>query len=142
MAATRGLLGWVVNDWSLSGIWNGATGSYYSVSASYQNGGGNISLTGSPDYGGAGRGGAGRRPGGGCSSDPLRQFNTSAFRGPAVGSVGLESGNGYLKGCFISSMDLAIARVIPARQGGARSSCARTCSTPSIRRGSPAATPR
>jgi hypothetical protein len=35
-----------------------------------------------------------------------------------VGSVGLESGNGYLKGCFISTMDLAIARNLHI--GGAR----------------------
>ena len=58
-------------------------------------------------------------PGGGCSSDPLQQFNTAAFQGPLAGSVGLESGNGYLKGCFISSMDLSISRVI--RLGGGRS---------------------
>ena len=106
----------LVNGWSLSGIWNGATGPYYSVTASYQNGGGNLNLTGSPDY-------AARvvvlpnvDPGG-CSSDPIHQFNTSAFRGPAPRSDGLESGNGYLKGCFISSMDLAIARSIHLRGG-------------------------
>ena len=106
-----------MNDWSLSGIWSGATGTAYAVSASYQTGGGNLALTGSPDY-------AARVVvlpdvdlGGGCSSDPLRQFNTSAFRGPAVGSVGLESGNGYLKGCFISSIDLAIARRIQLGRG-------------------------
>ena len=42
----------------------------------------------------------------------------SAFRGPVVGSDGLESGNGYLRGCFISSTDLAIARTI--KLGGDR----------------------
>jgi hypothetical protein len=115
--ATR-VVGWVVNDWSLSGIWNGATGSYYAVSASYQTGGANLNLTGSPDFGARVVLVPDADLGGGCSSDPLRQFNTSAFRGPAVGSVGLESGNGYLKGCFISSIDLAIARVIPL--GGGR----------------------
>ena len=48
----------------------------------------------------------------------LRQFNAAAFLGPQVGSVGLESGTNYLHGCFISVMDLAIARNI--RLGGAR----------------------
>ena len=83
---------------------------------SYQNGGGNANLTGSPDYGARIR--VVGDPGKGCSSDPLRQFDTAAFQGPLVGSVGLDSGNSYLHGCFISTMDLAIARNI--RLGGAR----------------------
>jgi hypothetical protein len=110
------IVGAVANDWQLSGIWTGATGSAYSVSNSYQNGGGNQNLTGSPDFG--------PRilivgdPGKGCSSDPIRQFNQLAFEGPLVGSVGLESGNGYLRGCFSSVLDLSIARNI--RFGGGR----------------------
>ena len=57
-------------------------------------------------------------PGTGCSGDPYRQFTTAAFTGPLANSVGLESGNGYLKGCFISALDLSISRTI--RIGGAR----------------------
>jgi hypothetical protein len=57
-------------------------------------------------------------PGKGCSSDVCRQFNTTAFQGPLVGSVGLESANGYLHGCFSSVLDLSIARNI--RLGGGR----------------------
>ena len=34
------------------------------------------------------------------------------FQGPLAGSVGLDSGIGYLKGCFISYLDLSISRVI------------------------------
>ncbi len=109
-------LGLVINDWQLSGIWTGATGSAYTVSASYQNGGGNVNLTGSPDYGG--RVYVVGDPGEGCSSDPLRQFNQLAFEGPMVGSVGLESGNGYLRGCFSSVLDMSIQRNI--RLGGGR----------------------
>ena len=132
----------VVNDWSLSGIWNGATGAYYAVSFSYQTGGGNVNLTGSPDF-------APRVVlvpdadlGGGCNNeDLLKQFNTTAFRGPAVNSDGLESGNGYLKGCFISSLDLAIARTF-SWVVEASFSCDSMCSTRSIRVGSPAATRR
>ena len=110
------VVGAIVNDWSLSGIWSGASGTAYSNSATYQSGGGNVNLTGSPDF--APRVQVVSDPGAGCSSDPLRQFNTDAFRGPLVGSDGLESGNGYLTGCFISSLDLAIARTI--KLGGNR----------------------
>ena len=67
-----------------------------------------MNLTGSPDYGARIRivGDAG----GGCSSDPFRQFNTVAFQGPLVNSVGLESGASYLHGCFASALDLSIAK--------------------------------
>jgi hypothetical protein len=110
-------LGYVFNDWSLSGIWSGASGTAYSVTAAYQSGGGNVNLTGSPDY--APRVRVASDPGSGCSDDALRQFNAAAFQGPLAGSDGLESGNGYLTGCFVSSMDLAIARTI--KLGGSRS---------------------
>ena len=39
-------------------------------------------------------------------------------RAPLTNSVGLESGTGYLRGCFQSVLDLAIARNI--RLGGGR----------------------
>jgi hypothetical protein len=110
-------IGHVVNDWSLSGVWSGATGTAYTVGYQYQSGGGNVNLTGSPDY--AARIRVVGDAGNGCSDDRLRQFNTSAFLGPLVGSDGLESGNDYAKGCFVSSWDLAIARTI--RLGGSRS---------------------
>ena len=95
---------------------SGVASEAYTVGFSYANGGGNVNLTGSPDYGARIR--VVGDPGSGCSKDLTRQFNTAAFQGPATGSVGLESGNSYLKGCFISTMDLAIARNI--RLGGAR----------------------
>src|SRR6185503_4549370 len=92
-----------------------ATGPAYFVTAQYQNGGGNVNLTGSPDF--APRVRVVGDPGSGCSSDPLRQFEARAFLGPVVGSDGLESGNGYLRGCFISSTDVAIARTIKLGAG-------------------------
>ena len=116
-AGMRKALGVLLNDWSLSGIWNGQTGAPYTVGFTYVSGGGNVNLTGSPDF--TPRVVVGSNTGSGCSSDALRQFNTAAFSGPAVGSTGLESGTGYMKGCFISSTDLAIARTI--RLGGNRS---------------------
>ena len=109
-------LGLVVNDWQLSGIWSGTSGSAYTVSQQYQTGNANVNLTGSPDF--APRIRVVGDPGAGCSSDPYRQFNTAAFQGPLVGSTGLESGNGYLFGCFQRVLDLAIARNI--RLGGNR----------------------
>jgi hypothetical protein len=103
-------VGRVVNDWQLSGIWSGARTSSYAVGFGYQSGGSSTNLTGSPDYGARIR--IVRDTGRGCSREPLRQFNTEAFQGPSPGSLGLDSGTGYLKGCFINVLDLAIARNI------------------------------
>jgi hypothetical protein len=109
-------IGLLLNDWQISGIWTGLTGTAYSLGYTYQSGGSNVNLTGSPDY--AGRVRLVGDPGSGCSSDPYRQFNAAAIQGPLVGSVGLESGASYLRGCFTSTLDLAIARNI--RLGGGR----------------------
>jgi Carboxypeptidase regulatory-like domain len=109
-------VGYLVNDWQLSGIWTASTSAPYSVGFSYQSGGANnVNLTGSPDYGARIR--IVGDPGAGCSSDPYRQFNSAAFQGPLAGSVGLESGAGYLHGCFASALDLAIARNIRLPRG-------------------------
>jgi hypothetical protein len=86
------------------------------VTQQYQTGNANVNLTGSPDF--APRIRIVGDPGDGCSGDIYRQFNTAAFQGPLVGSVGLESGNDYLFGCFQSALDLSIARNI--RLGGNR----------------------
>ena len=107
------VLGWVLNDWQLSGVWTGTTGAAYTVGASYQGGAtgnGNQNITGSPDY--AGRVNIVGNTGSGCSSDQYAQFNTAAFSGPTVGSVGLESGADYLRGCFLSQLDLSLVRNI------------------------------
>ena len=109
-------IGYVINDWSLSGIWSGATGAAYIVNFQYSGGVGNTTnLTGSPNF--TARTRVVGDPGSGCSSDRLRQFKTSVFLGPLVGSDGLESGNDYLKGCFIHSTDLSLARTIELGKG-------------------------
>jgi len=111
-------LGYILNDWQLSGVWSGTTASSYTVGFNYQNGGGNVNLTGSPDYGGRIR--VLGDPGSGCSSnDLLRQFNTAAFAGALPGSLGLESSPNEVKGCFQQALDLSVARNI--RLGGGRS---------------------
>jgi hypothetical protein len=109
-------VGLVINDWQLSGVWTGLTGTAYNVGYTYSSGGGNVNITGSPDYGGRVR--IVGDVGGGCSDDMYRQFNAAAFNGPLSGSDGLESPAGYLRGCFQSALDLTIARNI--RLGGAR----------------------
>ena len=113
----------------------------YTVSFGYQSGGGNVNLTGSPDFGAA-HPRSSAIPGSGLQRAIVyRQFNTAAFQGPLNNSVGLESGSDYLRGCFSSVLDLAIARNI--RLGGAGiCSCASTCSTRRTRRASPAGTRR
>ena len=40
-----------------------------------------------------------------------------AIQGPLINSVGFESGTGYLRGCFTSTLDLAIARNIRLPKG-------------------------
>jgi hypothetical protein len=115
-SASRKLLGVVANDWQLSGVWTGSTGTAYVVNFSYQSGGSAVNLTGSPDYPARIR--IVGDPGSGCnSSDSTRQFNTSAFQGPLAGSAGLESSAGYLRGCFNSVLDMAIARNIRIAEG-------------------------
>ena len=106
-------IGYLANDWQISGVWTAATGSAYTVGTSYQGGAtgnGNQNITGSPTYGGRMRilGDIGS----GCGSDPLRQFTAAGFAPPQMGSVGLESGADYLRGCFQSTLDLSIARSI------------------------------
>jgi hypothetical protein len=118
------VVGHILNDWQLSGIWTGSTGGptnngaggAYNVGYSYSSGGSNLNITGSNDFGGRVR--IVGDPGSGCSSDPYRQFNVNAFQGPLTGSDGLESPSGYLRGCFQSQLDLSIARNI--RMGGTR----------------------
>ncbi len=106
--AGNGILAAIVNDWQISGVFTGQTGTTYDVGFTYQSGGGNINLTGSPDYPARVR--IVGDPGNGCSDDPSRQFNTSAFQGPLSGSVGLDSRANVLTGCFEKNIDLSIAR--------------------------------
>ncbi len=111
-------VGFVVNDWRVSTIWTGLTGNPYTVGYSYQNGGGSVNITGSPDFGGRIR--VVGDPGRGCSGNVYQLFDPAAFQGPAYNSVGLESGPGYVRGCFQSTLDLSIARTIRLGAKGSR----------------------
>jgi Carboxypeptidase regulatory-like domain len=114
-SSTLKVIGYIANDWQLSGVWTASTGAAYTVGTSYQTGG-NTNITGSPTYGGRMR--IVSDTGSGCSSDALRQFTAAGFAPPLVGSVGLESGADYLRGCFQSVLDMSVARNV--RVGGNR----------------------
>jgi hypothetical protein len=110
------LLGRLVNDWQLSGVFTGGSGGFYDITYQYQGGITSVNLTGSPAYpariviaGDSGKG---------CADDQYQQFNVRAFSGPLPGSVGLESGRNVMVGCPDHTLDLAIARNI--RIGGSR----------------------
>jgi hypothetical protein len=98
----------VTTGWQISGLWAANTPSTYTVGYSFQNGAGNQNITGSPDFGG--RVTVKGAPGSGCTGDIYKQFNTTAFAPPQVGSVGLESGVDYMRGCFYQQFDLAVQR--------------------------------
>ncbi len=109
-------IGYVINDWLVSGIFTGGSGNRYDLGYGYQNNIGNQNLTGSPDYGA--RIVYTGDPGSGCSSNQYKQFNTAAVAGPTYNSTGLESGRNVLIGCPNHVADLAIARNV--RLGGGR----------------------
>jgi hypothetical protein len=118
--AGKKALGYVLNDWQLSGVLTANSANKYDLSYSYQNNGGNRNLTGSPDY-------AARiiyvgDPGSGCTDNQYGQFNAASVVGPSLNasnpSVGLESGRNVLAGCPDKTVDLSILRSI--RLGGSR----------------------
>ena len=110
------ILGYVINNWQVSGLFTGGSGNRYDLNYGYQSGIGNQNITGSPDY--AGKVVINGDLGKGCSSNRFAQWNAAAVSGPQYGSVGLESGRNYLIGCPDYTTDLAIARNFPF--GGGR----------------------
>ena len=110
------IVGAIINDWQLSGVLTAASGATYDLGFSYQNNGGTVNLTGSPDYNArivfVGD------PGSGCSDNQYAQFNVNSVTGPGYNSTGLESGRNILRDCADKTVDLAVARDI--RVGGAR----------------------
>jgi len=116
-------LGYVLNDWQISGVFTAGSGTAYDLNYNYQSLGGtpgqgtvNQVLTGSPDY--AARIVYTGDPGSGCSNDQYKQFNISSVTGPQPNSTGLESGRNILRGCMDKTVDMALAKNI--RLGGQR----------------------
>ena len=113
-------LGWVLNNWQVSGVLTMGSGTAYDLNFNYSAlgaGSTNQVLTGSPDY--AARIVYTGDPGSGCSSDQYKQFNAAAVTGPQPNSTGLESGRNVLRGCMDKTVDMAFAKNI--RLGGQRS---------------------
>ncbi len=102
----------ITGDWQVSGVLTAQSGGAYSLGLTnnaYQTAGSSVNITGSPDF--QGRMVLGSNLGSGCSSDNrFLQFNTAAVTGPTYGSVGMESGINYLRGCATELVDTSIVR--------------------------------
>ena len=111
-------IGYVVNDWQLSGVLTAGSAPHYDLGYSYNTNGGAKNLTGSPDYGT--RASSTRvTPARAARTTSTRSSTLNAVTGPGYFSTGLESGRNILLGCADHTVDLAIARNI--RLGGGRS---------------------
>ena len=100
----------LTRDWQISAVATVASGGTYGIGYSYQSNGGNVNLTGSPDWGA--RVALLDGLGSGCSSSQYAQFNGSAIRPPTFGSVGMESGRNYMRGCLTRNADMSLVRRI------------------------------
>jgi hypothetical protein len=105
-----GVLGYLANDWQLSGIYRWTSGRPYAVGYSIP-GYGSTNLTGT-DFPNA-RVVVTCDPGSGSSSDPYRQINTSCFQAPSPGSDGAESARFFLWSPPINNLDFSISKVVP-----------------------------
>ncbi len=97
----------ITGDWQISGILTSASGTAYGLGYTYQSNGANVNITGSPDFAGAMV--LPSNLGSGCGSQ-FTQFNTAGVAGPTYGSVQMESGRNYLRGCFSNIVDTAAVR--------------------------------
>jgi hypothetical protein len=104
----RGVVGGVLNDWQLSGVYRWHTGEPYTISYTVP-GTSAYTLTGTQQIEGA-RVVITGDPGTGHTNDPYRMFNASAFTAPRPGSIGLESGVNYMNRAPVNNLDLSLAR--------------------------------
>ncbi len=105
-----GGLGYLTNDWQLSGIYRYTSGRPYNIAYTIPSiGNANLSGTDNP----AARVVVICDPGSGYSSDPYRQFNTACFAPPQPGSQGDESARYFLHGPPINNLDLSVAKQFP-----------------------------
>ena len=125
-------IGCVANDWSLAGIWSGQTGTAYSVGFDVHE------RRRQPEPDRLARLSRARvvssATPGRLQFEPATSSSTrrrSRARRPTA-SVSNRA-TATCKGCFVSSLDLSISRVIRLGKGRTRLSCAWTCSTRSIR---------
>ena len=106
----EGVLGYLANDWQISGVFRWTSGRPYGVGFSIP-GYGNTNLTGSDSIGA--RVVVTCDPGKGSSADPYRQIDTSCFKAPSPGSDGAESARFFLWSPATNNLDLSISKAIP-----------------------------
>jgi hypothetical protein len=107
-------LGYLANDWQISGNYRWVSGAPYPITFSIP-GVTSLNLTGSDQPARIALVGD---PGPGWSSDPYRQINAAAFAPPQPGSVGMESPRYFVYGAPINNLDLSVAKSFPL--GGRR----------------------
>jgi hypothetical protein len=101
-----GALGFLANDWQLSGVYRWMSGTPYPINFSIP-GIGNANLTGSDQ---PARIVVTCDPGKGWGSDPYRQIDPSCFAPPQPGSLGMESARYFLHGPPVDNLDLSLAK--------------------------------
>ena len=101
-------LGYVMNNWQLSGIYRFLSGQPYSIGFNIP-GISAYTITGTQQLEG-GRIVILKNPGSGYSSNPYQQFDVSAFTIPSAGSTSYESGRNYLNRAPVNSWDLSLAK--------------------------------
>ena len=105
-----GVLGAIVNDWQISGIYRWMSGRPYAILFSIPGINANANLTGNSGTPPA-RVALTCNPGSGSSGDPYRQIsNTDCFAPPQPGSRGDESARFFLHGPPINNLDLSLSK--------------------------------
>jgi hypothetical protein len=96
--------GVLINEWQLSGVYRWNSGRPYTPGATVPG----VDLTGGTDVGA--RVVLTCDPGAGYSSDPYKQFDTSCFQAPSVGSRGDESTRFTMRLPPINNLDMSISK--------------------------------
>jgi hypothetical protein len=104
-------LGYLINDWQVSGIYRWTSGRPYAINYSIPGiGAANlVGNDGNPNARVVLKPGC--DPGGGWSSDPYKQIDTSCFAPPQPGSDGAESARLFVRRSPINNLDLSLSKI-------------------------------
>jgi hypothetical protein len=100
-------LGYLANDWQISGVYRWTSGRPYGVGYSIPNIN-SLNLTGTDNPGA--RIALTCDPGRGWSGDPYKQLDTSCFAPPQPGSDGAESARFFVRAPPLNNLDLSLAK--------------------------------
>jgi len=109
------VLGLLVNEWQLSGVYRWTSGRPYTVGFSIPDIGA-VNLTGTDGNPNA-RIVVTCDPGNGYSSDPYRQLNTECFAPPQRGSKGDESSRFFVRAPPLNNLDMSVAKRFTLTRG-------------------------